>query len=341
MFSRKAKRRLILLVVLVFAVYALVEAQPGAIGKITGFTAKEVKETDAVEPSAKDPIVLFCPRDSCGTNLEYLINSSKKVHCAFFDLDLGNIIAALQRKEDGAALAVVDADNYKKEWLNNTNIKKDTRKAFMHNKFCVFDSNAVWTGSFNPTHNCNERNNNNAIVIFSKELAENYEAEFKELWSGNFGKGANVKNPEINIGNITIKNYFCPEDFCANHALEELSKANKSIYFMTFSFTHEKIGDLIADKYKNGVDAKGVFEKTQLSRYSQFAKLNQTGMDVRIDKNPGMMHHKVFIIDNTTVITGSFNPSINGDTSNDENMVIIYDKSIARKYLEEFEYVYK
>ena len=48
------------------------------------------------------------------------------------------------------------------------------------------------------------------------------------------------------------------------------------------------------------------------------------------------MHHKVFIIDNRTVITGSFNPTKNGDTRNDENILIIHDEKIAGKYLEEF-----
>jgi len=48
------------------------------------------------------------------------------------------------------------------------------------------------------------------------------------------------------------------------------------------------------------------------------------------------MHHKVFIIDNATVVTGSFNPSQNADTRNDENMLIIHDPSIAARFLEEF-----
>ena len=51
------------------------------------------------------------------------------------------------------------------------------------------------------------------------------------------------------------------------------------------------------------------------------------------------MHHKVFIIDNSTVITGSFNPSKNGDERNDENMLVIKDREIAALFLDEFERV--
>ncbi|HRL12927.1 MAG TPA: phospholipase D-like domain-containing protein, partial [Aggregatilineales bacterium] len=51
------------------------------------------------------------------------------------------------------------------------------------------------------------------------------------------------------------------------------------------------------------------------------------------------MHHKVFIVDDTHVITGSFNFSANAITSNDENLVIIHDPELARQYIAEYERV--
>ena len=64
------------------------------------------------------------------------------------------------------------------------------------------------------------------------------------------------------------------------------------------------------------------------------------GLDVIKDKNKFMMHHKVFIIDKKIVVTGSFNPTGNGDTNNDENILIIHDEGVAQKYLKEFERVW-
>ncbi|MBS3138619.1 MAG: hypothetical protein A2730_03980 [Candidatus Staskawiczbacteria bacterium RIFCSPHIGHO2_01_FULL_39_25] len=48
------------------------------------------------------------------------------------------------------------------------------------------------------------------------------------------------------------------------------------------------------------------------------------------------MHHKVWVTDALTVITGSMNPTKNGDERNDENLIIIKDETIARLFLEEF-----
>ena len=49
----------------------------------------------------------------------------------------------------------------------------------MHDKFMVFDSAAVWTGSMNFTENCAyHNNNNNGIFIDDRNLAANYETKF-------------------------------------------------------------------------------------------------------------------------------------------------------------------
>ena len=81
-------------------------------------------------------------------------------------------------------------------------------------------------------------------------------------------------------------------------------------------------------------------EARQISEYSQFNRLPQNGIDVRKDGNKNNMHHKVFIIDEKTIVTGSFNPTNNGDKNNDENVVIIEDPTIADLFVVEFWKVY-
>ena len=130
--------------------------------------------------------------------------------------------------------------------------------------------------------------------------------------------------------------YFCPEDNCKEHVLNVLENANNSILFMTYSFTDNDIGNVLVKKYKQGLKVKGIFEKSQDSKYSEYYKLKDNRIDVRFDKNKYYMHNKIFIIDEEIVITGSYNPTRNGDENNNENLVIIYDKNIAKKYVDEF-----
>ena len=52
------------------------------------------------------------------------------------------------------------------------------------------------------------------------------------------------------------------------------------------------------------------------------------------------MHHKVIIIDDSIVITGSYNFTANAETQNDENILVIHSPDIAADYLKEFEKIY-
>ena len=53
------------------------------------------------------------------------------------------------------------------------------------------------------------------------------------------------------------------------------------------------------------------------------------------------MHHKVIVIDGEIVVVGSFNFSDSADKSNDENLLIIYNRAVAAKFEEEFQKVLK
>jgi len=300
---------------------------------ISGGATKEI-----IREYGKDPDIYFCPRQNCSSAVFNLLNSANQsIHCAFYDLDLEEIIHILTEKSKTIDVGIV-MDN--RNSLNLSFEVDDGKQGLMHNKFCIVDGKIILTGSFNPTKNDNYRNNNNLIIFYSENIAKNYESEYKELRNKIFGKGTRTRNPIIYFNDNEIENYFCPEDWCSNRILEELEKAKKSIYFMIFSFTSEEIGDYLIKKHEDGVEIRGIFEKQQLSNYSQYQKLKNAGIDVILDKNKYVMHHKVFIIDNETVITGSFNPTKGGETINDENILIIHSPNITKKYIEEFNLLY-
>ncbi|HLC90636.1 MAG TPA: phospholipase D-like domain-containing protein, partial [Candidatus Nanoarchaeia archaeon] len=117
-------------------------------------------------------------------------------------------------------------------------------------------------------------------------------------------------------------------------------KAKASISFMTFSFTHKEIANILLLKHQENLTLQGVMEARQVTKDSVFQQLEYQGIDVLKDKNKANMHHKVFIIDNKTVVTGSFNPTNGGDSRNDENLLIINDERIANAFVEEFGRVY-
>lgn len=253
------------------------------------------------------------------------LSSAKNISCAFYDIESDELFSLLKLKK---SRLIVD-DSLKLEGA-----KTDNSRKLMHNKFCVWDCRYVFTGSLNPTFRGLNLNDNNIVFIESEKIAGNYLDEFEEMWGGAFHGGRTTWNKKILLDGVLIENYFCPEDDCSQQVLRTLSKAEHSIYFMTFSFTDGDIANLLQIKHYGGVDVKGIFENSQAGNsFSQYSRLKQFSV---LDANPYTMHHKVFIIDNSTVITGSYNPTANADRNNDENILIIHDEDIAQRYLREF-----
>ena len=280
--------------------------------------------------------VYFCPRENCTQVFIQEIREYEEIKCAFYDLTLEELANEIKSKNYDM---VVDDDNYEKA-IKLIETTHDDRSGLMHNKFCVMQNKLI-TGSFNPTYRGSNKNNNNLIVIESNALIQNYEEEFQEMKNQEF-PGEKTRETKFNIGGILIENYFCPEDNCEEQVLEALSKTNKSIEFMTFSFTSDEIGDLILAKHLQGIKIKGVFEKRlATNQYSEYNYLKKNNVEVKFDGNGFSMHHKVFLIDNETVITGSYNPTRSGNKKNDENILIIHNKEIAKQFEEEFKLVWR
>ena len=134
--------------------------------------------------------------------------------------------------------------------------------------------------------------------------------------------------------------FFGPENQVMPAIINEVQAARSTIRFMAFSFTHDDLGSAMLNRARQGIQVEGVFElRGSETQYSELRAMFCAGLDVRQDGNGFTMHHKVVIIDNTTVITGSFNFSDNAVTSNDENLVIIKDPDLVSQYIAEYERV--
>ncbi len=289
--------------------------------------------------------------------IRYINLSSRSFDGAFYDISSMRIADALVRasKRGVKVRLVTDSDNLSGgaiEVIMEAGIPviDDNRSALMHNKFAVIDDSIVYTGSTNATDNCAFKNNNNSIIISSHELAQIYDAEFEEMFTqGIFGnkKEGTPLAPLINkyyvkIDDININAYFAPENNIEKIINSRIKKAEKSIRFMAFSFTSDVIGETMIEKFRNGILVEGIFERRGAgSEYSEYTKMLIEGIPVIKDRNRHNMHHKVIIIDDRIVITGSFNFSKNANSRNDENIILIDSPDVAAQYNAEFKRLYK
>jgi phosphatidylserine/phosphatidylglycerophosphate/cardiolipin synthase-like enzyme len=136
--------------------------------------------------------------------------------------------------------------------------------------------------------------------------------------------------------------YFSPDDGVEAQLVRIITEAMKSIQVMAFSLTSDALGEALIEAAQRGIEVSVVIERDQAANAgSEVGRLIDSGVDLRLDTNPDSMHHKVFLVDDTIVVTGSYNFSRNAEEANDENIIILYDETAAAEYLVEFKRIFE
>lgn len=213
-----------------------------------------------------------------------------------------------------------------------------------HNKFCIVDGKYLWTGSYNITTRGHERNNNNAQLIRSAEIADAYEHEFKKMFEEKkFGTQKKADDYPKEFGPLSV--YMSPTDGVRYRIRDIVKTAEKEIYFAMFTFTDSMIRDVMIEKHEKGLKVEGVFDSlAATSQYSVYKAMLKAGIDVRREKTKGLMHHRYIVIDpgttNEVVIAGSHNLTLSATRRNDENTIVYRGFSAMTKaFLDEFKFV--
>ena len=355
---------LVALLVIGLAVFLLLR-QPGAptVGPAPApvGSPQPIAEGGLWEVAFTTPLIPDDPARHHGGLDERLValmeRATRTLDVADYDFDLADVGQAMARAAGRGVRVrmVTDSDT-----LDNTKdaqvqaafktlkeagipIVPDGRPPIMHNKFSVVDGEWVETGSWNYTDGDTYRLNNNLAIFHSKELAENYTAEFEKMFvQRKFGpaKPKGVPHPTLELGGMRLENYFAAEDGVAARIADQVSRAQRKVHFLAFSFTHDGIGGAIQARKAAGLEVQGVFETTGSNTpFSEYTKMKQAGLDVYQDGSPYVMHHKVILLDDRVTIFGSFNFSQNADRDNDENLLIVDDPQFAAQFEQEFQRV--
>lgn len=307
----------------------------------------EIYFTDPDAPNASDY------EDGPDEALAAAIDAARlTVDVAVYNLNLWSIRnALLDAHARGVVVRVVaESDNLDGEEFQDLvdagiEVLGDRREGLMHNKFVIIDRSEVWTGSVNFTLNGAYEDNNNLLLFRSSQIAEDYLVEFNEMFEEDlFGPdtSAVTPNPAVVVDGTEVEVYFSPDDGVQVRLVELLEVAQRSIYFMAYSFTADPLGETIRSRAAAGVTVAGVMEAEQVASNTgtEYDPFLQGGLDVLLDANDGLMHHKVIIIDESIVVTGSYNFSSSAEERNDENLVIINNPSVAEAFMAEFWRVY-
>ena len=216
-------------------------------------------------------------------------------------------------------------------------------------------------------------NVNHLLRLHSAELAHIFHIEFKELWGdgpggatdSRFGRSKESRGVQrAKVGQSIVEVLFTPhaKDDAANglNWLESfLSKAKRNIDMALFVFSAQQLADVLQEKAKQGIKIRLLADRGFASRsYSEVLDLLGVALpdrNCKLEKNnqpfeialrgvgvPRLargdkLHHKFAVIDNKTVITGSFNWSPSAAHTNDETLLVIHSPKLAAHFTREMD----
>lgn len=299
------------------------------------------------------------PNNSCDTQvchevLNQINKSNSSIDIALYGWDDNPVIynALVRAKARGVKIRIVydtSSNSYYPKLSNFVKIANekstDSPKILMHNKFMIFDNSSIITGSMNFAKTGFSGFNSNCIFfINSKEIANIYEKEFNQMLQGKFHNSkSQISHTTVVLGDTKVTPLFSPKDkIITNNVLPLIQNAKKYVYIPTFIITHEELTNELINAKKRGVDVKLIIDATNVySRKSKIKELRNAGVPVKVENYAGKMHSKSIIIDDEYIVAGSMNFSNSGENKNDENVLIIENKTLARYYKGFFEYLWK
>jgi phosphatidylserine/phosphatidylglycerophosphate/cardiolipin synthase-like enzyme len=155
-----------------------------------------------------------------------------------------------------------------------------------------------------------------------------------------------------------IANYqvlFSPENHVADELISLIQKEQKSIKAAVYCLMHRGIAKALIEAHQRGVCVEVIIDPYSIKSRSPVKKMREANVPVyvwnpsvptiqtkngrKVKKRRPLMHDKFCVLGSDLVWTGSFNFTFEGTNANRENVVVLENKEIASRYLEEFEHL--
>lgn len=259
-------------------------------------------------PNQYQPICLYS--NQCQNNIKNIfIQAMEKAHDSIYIVMFGitdaKILSTLNDKSQKLRKMDIFYDPKASvplhkilSYAQTTPIKKS---GYMHQKILIVDDKTVYLGSTNLTSSSLSMHDNFLIGIHNHSLAH-FLKKKTPLGSGFF---------QHYFDHQSFRLWLLPDK--TDQALEDLIRlihqASKKIQIAMFTFTHPKLVDALIYAKQKGVHVQVMIDSQSGYGCSMesIKKLKKQKIPVHLNSSIQLMHHKLMVIDENTLVTGSAN----------------------------------
>lgn len=145
----------------------------------------------------------FTPSKKCETIIVQQINNvEKSIDAAIYAINNENIVEALKKAYIRGVKIRILTDRLQASNKNSKvrelyyfgiNVRVNSKHKIEHNKFAIFDSDSVLTGSYNWTESASAKNSENCLLLnHNKKTVKEYIDRFNYLWKINSKKKSDI-----------------------------------------------------------------------------------------------------------------------------------------------------
>lgn len=250
---------------------------------------------------------------------------------------------------------------------NNNYNNKDTQKKVIQKKDLIYDPNYDYKSNYFYQNISDSDwakiksflNDSFSGQIPSETQLKNFFDGYPKIKKGNIEKLQeildNIASQKKNFGayqrimQFFLKEYYKPKPsicevyFFPNaknekHLIEMLRTCMKSLDIAIFSLTRDNFAKAVIEVFNRGIKVRVIADDECVKNFgSDVYKLAAAGISCKTDNSAQYhMHNKYAIIDESVIVTGSFNWTSQAISNNQENLLFYQDKDIAQQYTNEF-----
>lgn len=139
-----------------------------------------------------------------------------------------------------------------------------------------------------------------------------------------------------------VRAFFAPGMNPVDAILALIDGAEQTLAIAQYTFTLRVLADAVGAAIKRGVKVRVLLDEVQSRiRGSMILYLQALGAQVRIDKEPGLMHLKYAVVDGNRLVIGSFNWTTAATRLNRENLLVIEIPEIVKQHVQNFEEIWQ
>ncbi len=171
--------------------------------------------------------------------------------------------------------------------------------------------------------------------------------------SGNEDTEAKLAKVLLDDENKIAQAFFSPDDELKNLLIGLIDVEKKSIAIAIYTLTDKDITRALKHAYERGVTIEFVVDPGYGNdRYSKIDQLANEGIPIWVyqsssdERSSSLMHNKFAIFEDSIdhhslVWTGSFNFTVRAHERNQENVVILDNKRIVKRFINQFDVLKK